>query len=119
MVTSGVAAMRDPYVVLAYLGSFSARGDSSVVTLFLSAWILSVSNSLQQAGVVTGILQVIALCAAPFIGVLADRFSRAGVTFGVALVGCLGYLLLGLLDDPSTWSWQLVAAIVCLGNGKE
>ena len=67
MVTSGVAAMRDPYVVLAYLGSFSARGDSSVVTLFLSAWIqyygvtvmhLAPTDALQQAGIVTGILQV-------------------------------------------------------------
>lgn len=62
MVTSGVAAMRDPYIVLSYLGSFSARGDSSVVTLFLSAWILSKSNSLQQAGVVTGVLQVKGNC---------------------------------------------------------
>jgi hypothetical protein len=53
--------MRDPYVVLAYLGSFAARGDSSVVTLFLSAWIQTAggnsSNALQQAGIVTGIVQ--------------------------------------------------------------
>lgn len=59
--------------------------------------------------------KVVALCAAPFIGVLADRFSRVGVTLGVSLVGTLGYLLLGLLDDPSTWSVQLIAAVSFLG----
>lgn len=59
--------------------------------------------------------KVVALCAAPFIGVLADRFSRVGVTLGVSLVGTLGYLLLGLLDDPSTWSVQLIAAVAFLG----
>jgi hypothetical protein len=56
---------------------------------------------------------------APFIGVLADRCSRAGVTLGVSLVSMTGYLLLGLLSDPLSWSLQLGGAVVCLGKQKK
>jgi MFS family permease len=126
MLSSGFKAMRDPYIVLAYLGSFSARGDSSVVTLFLFAWITSVgfaqgvslSDAQKQAGIVTGVLQVMALVSAPAIGVLADRCSRAAMTLAVSVIGLAGYLLLGLLSDPFAWSWQLVAAVLCLGTGE-
>ncbi len=127
MLSAGFAAMRDPYVVLAYLGSFSARGDSSVVTLFLSAWIMaygtsvmkiSQNDALQQAGIVTGVLQVMALLSAPAIGILADRFSRAGMTLAVSLIGLTGYLLLGLIENPFSWSLQLAVAMVCLGTGE-
>lgn len=126
LVTSGFKAMSDPYVVLAYLASFSARGDSSIVTLFLAAWIQSYAmahnvpkaTAFAQAGVITGIIQVVALVSAPFIGILADKFSRAAVTMCVSLVGLVGYLLLGLLSDPYDWSIQLAIAVVLLGVGE-
>ena len=118
--------MKDPYVVLAYLASFAARGDSSVVTLFLSVWIQAYAEgrgvaktaALARAGVITGVVQVVALLSAFVIGPAADRFSRSAVTMVVSLIGLVGYLLLGLLDNPYDWGAQLGTAILCLGIGE-
>lgn len=126
MILSGFVSMKDPYVVLAYLSCFAARGDSSVVTLFLSIWIqqfgadhhIDKAVAFARAGEVSGVIQVIALCSAPFIGVIADRFSRAMVTFVVSLIGVLGYVLLGTLSDPYNWSVQLGLSMLFLGIGE-
>jgi MFS family permease len=133
--------MADPYVVLAYLASFAARGDASIVTLFLSVWIQTAalghcpinvdlsqckSDALAHAGEITGVVQVVALLSAPIIGFCADRFSRALVTMTVSLLGLCGYLLLGLLSNPYAWfsnatmaeNIQLGLALVFLGVGE-
>lgn len=142
ILTSGISAMKDPYVVLAYLASFAARGDASIVTLFLSIWIQTAAlgqcppgepqstctaSALAHAGEVSGIVQVVALLAAPAIGICADRFSRAAVTMVVSVLGLMGYLLLGLLDNPNVWyvanssmgeAIQLGLALLFLGIGE-
>ena len=141
LVKSGIEAMRDPYVVLAYLASFAARGDASIVTLFLSVWIQTAAiahcgvgvdpnvckiNALAHAGEITGVVQIVALLSAPIIGFCADRFSRALVTMVVSMVGLCGYLLLGLLSNPYAWfsdgsigeSLQLGLSLVFLGVGE-
>jgi MFS family permease len=127
LVSSGVQAMRDPYVVLAYLSSFAARGDSSVVTVFLAVWIQEYGKAhtthtpaelLYHAGMITGVIQAVALISAPFIGIIADRVSHALLTLVVAAIGLMGYLLLGLLTDPYSWGPQLGFAMLGLGIGE-
>jgi len=127
LVTSGVKAMKDPYVVLSYLSSFAARGDSSVVTVFLAVWIQEYGRAhtthtpaelLYHAGMITGVIQAVALVSAPFIGILADKISHALLTCIVAGIGILGYMLLGLLSDPYSWGPQLGFAMLSLGIGE-
>lgn len=127
LIMSGLRGLRDGNVVLAYMASFVARGDSTLITLSLPLWTaafaaLDPTNNLADARnrgyEIGGIIQTIALCSAPIIGVLADRFSRVGVTLFSGVFSMVGFLLLGLINNPFEWTWQLCAAIVLLGVGE-
>lgn len=126
LIKSGLKGLSDPNVVLAYMASFIARGDSSIITLFLPLWTaqygvvnhIDKTLAMNRGYEISGFIQTLALVSAPFLGILADKFSRTSVTLGCAVSSLVGFILLGILDNPYDWSWQLVASVVCLGIGE-
>lgn len=124
MLAEGVKAAANPRVVLAYLAGFSSRGDSIVVTTFLSLWVTgyersrgaTVAQALAAAGTISGVAQTVALVAAVPWGLLCDHLDRALCQTLAALVAGGAYAALFFLPDPTGWPVYLVASAVGLGE---
>ncbi len=124
LVRAGLTAARNPRIALAYGSAFASRGDMVVVGAFFSLWVTqaatalgrSDADALAKAGMLFGIVQVSALLWAPVIGLIADRVNRvSAMAFAMAL-GALGFLGIGLVEDPLAPA--AIAACVCLGIGQ-
>ena len=124
LVRAGLAAARNPRIALAYGSAFASRGDMVVVGAFFSLWVTqaataigrSDADALAKAGMLFGIVQVSALLWAPVIGLIADRVNRvSAMAFAMAL-GALGFLGIGLVEDPL--APMAIVACVCLGIGQ-
>lgn len=121
----GVAIGRaNPRVALGYLTAFAARSDLTVITTFLSLWIvqagiasgMSVSAATARAGMVFGISQSVGLLWSFGMGLLLDRLPRmAGVAIAFAAAAA-GYLALGLVDDPI--GSAMIIAVIVAGLGE-
>jgi MFS family permease len=91
----GLLAARKPIVALSYAAGFGARGDSVIITLFLSLWVTqealrlgySQPEAAYAAGTISGIAQICALLFAPFAGVLVDKVNRV---LSLAVLSCVG-----------------------------
>jgi MFS family permease len=124
LVRAGLTAARNPRIALAYGSAFASRGDMVVVGAFFSLWVTqaataigrSDADALAKAGMLFGIVQVSALLWAPVIGLIADRVNRvSAMAFAMAL-GALGFLAIGLVEDPLAPA--AIVACVCLGIGQ-
>ena len=81
-----VAPAKRPSLILAYISGFVARGDSILITTFITLWVSqqmidihdsSKADATARGGTISGICQTFALIAAPFVGIFADlRFRR-------------------------------------------
>ncbi|MCC7282086.1 MAG: MFS transporter [Acetobacteraceae bacterium] len=121
----GVAIGRArPRVALGYLTAFAARSDLTVITTFLSLWIvqaglaagMSVSAATARAGMVFGISQAVGLLWSFGMGLVLDRLPRlAGVAIAFA-AAAVGYLALGLVDDPL--GGAMILAVIVAGLGE-
>ncbi len=121
----GVAIGRaNPRVALGYLTAFAARSDLTVITTFLSLWIvqagiasgMSVSAATARAGMVFGISQSVGLLWSFGMGLLLDRLPRmAGVALAFAAAAA-GYLALGLVDDAL--GSAMIIAVIVAGLGE-
>ncbi len=121
----GVAIGRArPRVALGYLTAFAARSDLTVITTFLSLWIvqaglaagMSVSAATARAGMVFGISQAVGLLWSFGMGLVLDRLPRlAGVAIAFAAAAA-GYLALGLVDDPL--GGAMILAVIVAGLGE-
>ena len=118
------AARNNPRIALSYGAAFIGRTDLVVVVIFLSLWITHVSleqgmtseEALIQAGIIFGLMQGAGILFMPIMGFLVDRINRVvavALATGLALVG---YLWLGLLDQPM--GVQAYPAAVILGMGQ-
>ena len=118
------AARNNPRIALSYGAAFVGRSDLVVVVIFLSLWIthasveqgMTTEEALIQAGIMFGILQGAGLLFMPVMGFLVDRMNRIvalAIATGLALVG---YVWLGLLDQPM--GPQAYPAVVILGMGQ-
>ncbi len=118
------AARNNPRIALSYGAAFIGRTDLVVVVIFLSLWISHVSlergmtseQALIQAGIIFGLMQGAGILFMPIMGFLVDRINRVvavALATGLALVG---YLWLGLLDQPM--GVQAYPAAVILGMGQ-
>jgi MFS family permease len=119
-------AREQPRIALAYLTAFASRGDLVIITTFISLWVvqagvqsgLSVGAATARAGMVFGIAQGVALLWSLGMGFILDRLGRllgVGLAFGLAAVG---YLLLGLVDDPLSRSMAMAAIAAGLGEAS-
>ena len=124
--TRGFAAAREnPRILLAYGMAFASRGDLAILTTFFSLWILQRGNelgltaaeSMVKAGMLFGLSQAVGLLWSFPIGWIMDRLHRMTamcVAFGLA---ALGYLALGMIDDPFVGSAILIACVLA-GMGE-
>ena len=120
----GLTAGRNPRIALSYGAAFIGRTDLVVVVIFLSLWIthvaleqgMSTEEALIEAGIMLGLMQGAGILFMPIMGFLVDRINRVvavALATGLALVG---YLWLGLLDQPM--GVQAYPAAVILGMGQ-
>lgn len=63
-----------------------------------------------EASRISGITQTVALIAAPFFGILGDKFNEVGVLAGTALLGVVSYSLTAILQEPTDPLSNMVAA---------
>ena len=118
------AGRNNPRIALSYGAAFVGRTDLVVVVIFLSLWIthvaleqgMSTEEALIEAGIMFGLMQGAGLLFMPIMGFLVDRMNRVvavALATGLALVG---YLWLGLLDQPM--GVQAYPAAIILGMGQ-
>ncbi|TPX43266.1 hypothetical protein SeLEV6574_g05158 [Synchytrium endobioticum] len=131
----GFLAARDPSILLGYIGSCLARGDSIIITIFLSLW---VNKHFQTHGLcpgfdpndpkgtcreayilassLNGAAQLCALVAAPLVGYLLDKIYPPMLTL-ISLFLCgLGYFLLSLSIDPTSPLVYPIVMLIGLGE---
>ncbi|OQR95676.1 hypothetical protein ACHHYP_00059 [Achlya hypogyna] len=134
---AGFLAARDPKILLAYIGSFLARGDTIIITTYLPLWIYKyyIDNGLCQltdptsprvrsvcrqafitGAMTSGVVQVAALVSAPVFGFLLDRIYRPFIVLLAAAIGFLGYFWMFVSPDPTAGSMLYIGAIVGVGE---
>ncbi|KAI8907611.1 major facilitator superfamily domain-containing protein [Powellomyces hirtus] len=119
----GILAGRDLRILLGYAGSFLARGDTIILTLFLPLWVYKYyldsgmctapggpedpdikthcREAYLKASVLSGIAQTFALIGAPIFGYLTDRFYRPFPILFAGLLGVLSYALVHMQSVPT------------------
>ncbi|KAI8821504.1 major facilitator superfamily domain-containing protein [Fimicolochytrium jonesii] len=140
----GVLAARDSRILLGYAGSFLARGDTIILTLFLPLWVykhyldtdlclptpsspsdppfdphdpdlkLHCRPAYLKSSALSGIAQTLALLGAPLFGTLSDTLYRPIPLLLSGLLGLLGY---GLLVLPAITPTSAIAYIPMLMIG--
>ncbi|KAI9333855.1 major facilitator superfamily domain-containing protein [Obelidium mucronatum] len=112
----GITAAANPKILLGYAGSFLARGDTVILTLFVPLWVYK--NYIDQrlcvvpggpndpdikevcraayskAYAISGVAQTAALVGAPLLGYLSDKFKATNIVFSNAILGLLAYTTL-------------------------
>ncbi|TPX71097.1 hypothetical protein SpCBS45565_g01321 [Spizellomyces sp. 'palustris'] len=125
----GLLASKDPRILLGYSGSFLARGDTIILTLFLPLWIYKyyidtglcpdqdVDNpdvkencreAYRQASILAGIAQTFALIGAP----LFDRFYRPLPLLGAGFIGLASYLSTFLSTNPTSSGMYVTMCVI-------
>ncbi|KAI8918005.1 major facilitator superfamily domain-containing protein [Entophlyctis helioformis] len=130
----GVLAARDSRILLGYISSFLARGDTIAVTLFIPLYVYkyyldtgvcggSISDDIDTcrkayvtASTLTGIIQTFALVFAPVFGFLADRMYRPLTVLLAAIMASAGYLLIFIVPNPSSSFYYFIAFLIGVGE---
>ena len=120
----GIAAAKDPGVLLAYFAAFVSRGDLALVGSFLVLWLnkyglesgLTEVEANKQAQLGFVIVQSAALFGAPIIGILADRVNRVRAVAIAVGISAVGYSSLFLIENP-LGGWMKIALIL-VGLGE-
>ena len=108
LIASGFKQAHNPRIALAYGTAFAARADLVVVGTFVTLWAvqagtaqgLSTQESLAKGTLTFVIAQTAAICWAPFMGVIIDRFNRVTAqAVAMVLAGC-GYLSMAFVSSP-------------------
>ena len=105
---SGIKATKNPRVALAYGNSFAARGDLTIVAVFISLWgqKVGIANGMTPAAAMGAavlpfvIAQITALIWSPIMGVILDRINRVSAMALAAGLSAFGYLSMYLVSDP-------------------
>lgn len=104
---------------------FVSRGDLSVFAMFFTLWLVAVGTDVGMAtadaqataGPLYGIAQLSMLLFMPVIGWMVDQLDRIvvlAISMGMAFIG---FLALGIVDDPLNSPWMYGAAV--LGGAGE
>eukprot|EP01129_Flabellula_baltica_P006865 TRINITY_DN2628_c0_g1_i2.p1 TRINITY_DN2628_c0_g1~~TRINITY_DN2628_c0_g1_i2.p1 ORF type:complete len:384 (-),score=57.76 TRINITY_DN2628_c0_g1_i2:39-1190(-) len=120
----GAKSILQPKILLSYLGSFAARGDSIIITTFIVLWVqqfelaqgVSLEEAVAKAGAISGIAQTFALVFAVPAGFLAERLDKVTFQTISAFVSLVGYCVLSLLDDPTGVFMYIGVSIVGIGE---
>ncbi|ORY51043.1 MFS general substrate transporter [Rhizoclosmatium globosum] len=126
----GILAAKDPKVLLGYVGSFLARGDTVIITLFVPLWVYKryielgncnpvggvedpnirdvCAEAFKRGSAISGVAQTFALVGAPLFGYLADRFSATSVVLMNAAIGCISYFVMFAADPMKSYVYAIV-----------
>lgn len=138
-IKTGIVAMRNPLVCLAYASGYVARADSIAISLFISPWVLShmertggcppedVSNlnwghvqcppAKSRSSSLSGVSNLVMLFGAPLFGVLSDRFGPIKTLIIPSILGSLCFFLLGtVLSNPESTSVYIAFAVAGMAD---
>jgi MFS family permease len=113
-------ARRQPRFALILLIAFVARGDTAIMSSFLSLWAVKTATAAgasQQSAIATagGLLSVVSVCgmaSAGLVGWLADRLDRlAPLTAGLAAAG-LGNIAIWFIHGIGHWQAYAVVGLI-------
>ncbi|MBF0461932.1 MAG: MFS transporter [Magnetococcales bacterium] len=115
---------QDPRMQLSLATTFFARADMIVLSLFLSMWHISIADMVgvsrvyataHAAGLI-GLVGLILLAAIPFWNRLMATHSRV-TAMGISLgISGLGFLLMGLVVNPFSWTICVPLALIGFGS---
>ncbi|KAJ1343737.1 hypothetical protein BSLG_001718 [Batrachochytrium salamandrivorans] len=101
---------RNPRIILGFIGSFLARGDTIAVTLFVPLWAYVASS------ILTGVIQTFALVGAPIFGYITDRVYHPLLMIISSVVAMAGYFLLFISNSPDAKLNYFVAFLIGMGE---
>ena len=120
----GLAAARDPKVLLAYLSAMVSRGDLAVLSTFFALWLTNygiskgVSAGAAQAAATQffALSQVVATFWALIVIFFIDRFDRVLATALAMTMAAASYITIGTIDDPLGPGMYAAAAFMGVGE---
>lgn len=120
----GLAAARDPRVLLAYLSAMVSRGDLAVLSTFFLLWLtqygmnqgLSAAEAQAAGTKFFGVAQVVATLWALVVIFFIDRFDRV-LALALAMVAAsASYITIGMVEDPLGPGMYAAAAFMGVGE---
>lgn len=120
----GFGAARNPRIAVSFASAFAARGDVVVIGTYVSLWAtqagiaegMTEADALLRATPIFGTVQLAALIASPFIGILNDRIHRVTALIVGMSLAALGYFVFGLQEDPLGASGIAMAVVLGIGQ---
>lgn len=123
LMAEGLMAARNVRIALSYISAFTARADMSIVTLFLTLWVvqaatnvdLTTAEATARAGMVAGLAQIAAVFWAPVFGIIGDKVDKLTLLILGFLISSVGYGWVALTDNIVSMS--ALPALFCMGMG--
>jgi len=120
----GLAAARDPKVLLSYLSAMVSRGDLAVLSTFFLLWLttygigqgLSAAEAQAAGTKFFGIAQIVATLWALVVIFFIDRLDRV-LALAIAMVlASASYITIGMVDNPLGPAMYAAAAFMGIGE---
>ncbi len=120
----GLAAARDPRVLLAYLSAMVSRGDLAVLSTFFLLWLttygigqgLSAAEAQAAGTKFFGIAQIVATLWALVVIFFIDRLDRVLALAIAMLLASASYITIGMVDNPLGPAMYAAAAFMGIGE---
>ncbi|ARN73326.1 MFS transporter [Oceanicoccus sagamiensis] len=124
LMKEGFSAGKKARIGVSYLGSFAARADMSIITLFLILWAtiaatnagMSAAEATKIAGMKMGIVMACSVFWAPVFGILADKVDRLNLLIVGFLLAAIGYGWVATQAD--ILSSAAIPALIMMGIGQ-
>ena len=108
LAASGLRAASNPRIALAYAAAFVARGDLVILGTFTILWGVTAavdqgidpSEAVSRGRLILAVASTAGLLWIPIMGTIMDRFNRVTTMFICMTLGAVGYLCVGLVEDP-------------------
>ncbi|MFQ5635651.1 MAG: MFS transporter, partial [Gammaproteobacteria bacterium] len=124
LMRSGIKAVANPRIALAYAGSFAARSDLVIKGVFFSLWAiqdgysqgLNPGQSMAQFGVMVIIMSGASIVTAPLFGWFIDRVNRVTALIVALCFASFGYLSMGIITSPLDFAMVPFFIIISWGS---
>jgi len=116
---------KDSRIRLAYIAYLAARGDIVVVGLFTFLWTsrfaidngMTIEQGYARGATIVPVIASTVLVTAPIFGFIMDRIDRIYGIMIAFFLSSLGYLAMGLVEDPMSFNVIPVAILLGMGEG--
>ncbi len=123
LITDGLKAGRNMRIALSYMSAFAARADMSILTLFLTLWVVQAATdtgatapeAIARAGMITGLAQIAAVIWAPIFGFIGDKIDKLTLLVFGFCISTIGYGWIAATGD--ILSASAIPALFCMGMG--